>query len=160
MSDGLDEEQLRPKEGDAFAVERVYVKPHAACRYCHPAIDAALKIRAEESLRHEMVEFVTVATYELAVAKHDHRVVNNISSAKMSIPYSTAVALVVGKAGIGEYSDECIANPEIAALAQKVAVRADEDLTALFPKYSAATVEIKTVDGKCFAERIDSPKGS
>jgi len=159
MADEVDEDQLRPKEGDAFAVERVYVKPHAACRYCHPAIDAALKIRAEHSLRPERVESVKVATYELAVAKHDHTVVNNISSAKMSIPYSTAVALVVGKAGIGEYSDECIANPEIVALAKKVAVRVDEELTAIFPKYSAAKVEITTVDGKYFVERIDSPKG-
>ena len=116
-------------------------------------------MREGHSLRSEMVESVKVATYELAVAKHDHTIINGISSAKMSIPYSTAVALVIGKAGIGEYSDECIANSEIVALAKKVTVQSDEELTALFPKYSAAVVEITTVNGNCYRERIESPKG-
>lgn len=159
LTNEFDAEHLVPKAGDAFAVERVYVKPYAACRYCHPAIDAMLKIRAEHSLQPETVTGISVATYSLAVAKHDHTVINGISSAKMSIPYSAAVALVTGKAGIEEYSDGCIADPEIAALAKKVSVRADEELTALFPKYSAAVVEVTTVDGNCFVERIDSPKG-
>jgi len=159
VADEFDADQLVPKEGDAFAVERVYVKPYAACRYCHPAIDAVLKMRAGHSLRPEMIESVNVATYTLAVAKHDHTVINGISSAKMSIPYSVAVALVAGKAGIEEYSDECIANPAVVALAEKVSVRPDDELTALFPKYSAAVVEVATLDGNCFTERIDSPKG-
>jgi 2-methylcitrate dehydratase PrpD len=135
------------------------VKPYAACRYCHPAIDAVLKMRVDHSLRPERIASVNVATYALAVAKHDHTVINGISSAKMSIPYSVAVALVTGKAGIQEYSDECISNPVVADLAKKVGVRPDADLTALFPKYSAAVVEVATLDGKRFIERIDSPKG-
>jgi 2-methylcitrate dehydratase PrpD len=118
-----------------------------------------LKMRTDHSLQPEMITSVNVTTYALAVAKHDHTVINGISSAKMSIPYSAAVALVTGKAGIEEYSDECIANPVVAALAKKVRVRSDDDLTALFPKYSAAVVEVVTLDGNCFTARIDSPKG-
>ncbi len=159
VSDAFDADQLVLKNGDAFAVERVYVKPYAACRYCHSAIDAVLKMRMVHSLLPEMIKCVEVSTYALAVAKHDHTVINGISSAKMSIPYSVAVALVTGKAGIVEYSDECIANPAVAALAKKVFVCASDELTSIFPKYSAAVVNVSMHDGNCFTERIDSPKG-
>lgn len=159
VSDDFDADQLMLKNCGPFAVERVYVKPYAACRYCHSAIDAVLKMRAEHSLRAEMIKSVKVVTYALAVAKHDHILINGISSAKMSIPYSVAVAIVTGKAGIEEYNDACIANSEVMSLAKKVSVRSDDELTALFPKYSAAVIEVETLGGNKFVERIDSPKG-
>ncbi len=159
VADAFDADQLVPKEGAAFAVERVYVKPYAACRYCHPAIDAVLNMRTDHSLRPEMITSVNVTTYALAVAKHDHTMTNGISSAKMSIPYSVAVALVAGQAGIEEYSDEYIADPAVATLARKVCVQPDDELTRLFPRYSPAIVEVTTLDGNRYTERIDSPRG-
>jgi len=95
----------------------------------------------------------------LAVGKHDHTDIFGVSSAKMSTPYSVAVALATGKAGIEEFSIEGINDSEISSLTKKVAVCADEELTALFPEQCAAIVEVTTNDGICRTERVDVPKG-
>ena len=155
----MDESALFEKANGLYAVERVYVKPYAACRYCHPAIDAVLKMREEHSLQAGQVESIRVATYLLAVAKHDHTQIKGVSSAKMSIPYSVAVALVAGRAGMEEYTERYIADPAVAGMAKKVSVRADDELTNLFPEYSAAIVDIHMTDGSCLSARVDLPKG-
>ncbi len=159
MAEDCDLSHLERKDGELFGVERVYVKPYAACRYCHPAIDASLKIKFTHSIQPENIKSVNVATYRWAVANHDHTQINGVSSAKMSIPYSVSVALVSGKAGIEEYSIERINNPEISSLTKKITVCSDDQLTALFPKKSVAIVEITTYDGYCHTTRVDSPKG-
>ncbi|MFC2087939.1 MmgE/PrpD family protein, partial [Bacteroidota bacterium] len=147
------------KNTGTFGIERVYYKPYAACRYCHPAIEAALKLRFTHSINLEKIKTINVATYHLAVANHDHTTINGISSAKMSIPYSVAVALMSGKAGINEFSNENINNSDISSLTQKISINSDDQLSALFPKKSAAIVEIITDDGFIYKERVDNPKG-
>ncbi len=159
MADELDVSSLKIKEGEPFAVERVYVKPYAACRYCHPAIEAAMNVKSDHLIPSGDIESVDVHTYQLAVTKHDHTQINGVSSAKMSIPYSVAVALFSGKADIMEFSTERIADPDVRTLTQKISVHADPQLTDLFPAKSAATIEIATKNGKRFTKTVDMPKG-
>ena len=142
-----------------YAVEKVYFKPYAACRYCHPAIEAAIKIRPKIKFAYDNIKEVNVKTYVWAVAKHDHADIQGITSAKMSIPYSVAVALYSGKADIEEFEIDRIKNSDVLSLAKKVKVAADDELTSLFPQKSAAIVELVTNDGASFVERVDYPKG-
>lgn len=142
-----------------FAIEGIYRKPYASCRHSHAAIEAALSIRARHGILVKDVDVINVFTYKGAVIGHDHKLVHGIGSAKMSIPFSVAVAFAVGRAGITEYSHELIANEEVLGLASKVNVRQDEKLTAISPRKRAAVVEIKTKDGNIFRERVDFPKG-
>ncbi len=159
MADEFDATQLEPAKDEAYAVEKVYVKPYAACRYCHPAIDAVLKIRSDHRIRPEDIESVNVATYRLAVANHDHTQINGISSAKMSIPYSVAVALSSGRAGLREYSMEFIQDSAISSLTKKISVRADDHLSDLFPDQCGAVVEVTTRDGNSLSASVDTPRG-
>lgn len=157
MTDQTDLSQLERKNQGVLGIEKIYVKPYASCRYCHPAIEAALKLR--QKIQPDQIESVHVATYFLAVNKHDHTDIHGISSAKMSIPYSVAAALTLGRAGIDEFTSEHIKDPIIDSLTRKVVVRADDQLTELFPEKCAAIVKITTIDGNCYTERVDFPKG-
>lgn len=152
-------EHLTKAAGAAFGVERVYVKPYAACRYCHGGIEAALDIRRRSGLDPEQIASVDVSTYRWAVAKHDHTEISNASSAKMSIPYSVAVALARGRAGIHEFSAEVIGDALVTSLTRKVKVRSDEELTALFPAKTVTVVDVVARDGGRYSKRIDAPKG-
>ena len=159
MADEYDVAKLSKGKKEPFSIEKAYVKPYAACRHAHPAIEAALKIKAEKGISPEGVKELRVITYRGVIGKHDHTEIQGAPSAKMSIPYGLAVALVTGKAGIEQFNSEHASDPEILLLAKKVIVSADDEISALVPHQRAAIIEVLTNDGDCFSERVNFPKG-
>lgn len=149
----------QPLSGGRYAIERTYTKPFAACRYCHPAIEAAIKLKNRHVIKPAEIESVEVRTYFWAVNKHDHIDIPGTASAKMSIPYGVALGLIAGKAGLNEYSEKHIENPVVQSLLSKIAVISDAELTEIFPDKQVAIVDVLTRDGTRFSERIDQPKG-
>lgn len=142
-----------------YAVEKAYTKPYAACRYLHPAIEGAIMLRNQHNLTAEEIESVHVSTYFWAVNKHVHCEIPCSASAKMSIPYSVAAAVVYGKAGLQEYDEEIIRDDRLLNLAKKITVADDEELTRIFPEITSAIVTVKTLDGRQLQCRVDHPKG-
>ncbi len=141
-----------------YAIMKSYTKPYASCRYTHPPVEAAIHLRNRYGITPDRVSCIKVETYDLAVSGHDHTEVKGAYSAKMSIPYSTAVALAYGKAGLQEFDKEVLEDESIKALSQKVQVLSDVELSRHFPGKQSAIVTITTTAG-VFMERIDFPKG-
>lgn len=139
-----------------YAIMKTYTKPYASCRYTHPAVEAAISLR--EQIPIEEVEEIDIKTYDLAVSGHDHIEIPGSYSAKMSTPYATAVALIYGKAGLQEFSEEIVHNPRVLALTQKVRVTSDAQLSAAFPNVQAAVVSISAGNNQ-YTKRVDFPKG-
>ncbi|MCH7226416.1 MmgE/PrpD family protein [Haloferula sp. A504] len=159
MAGSWNEATLTSESSAPIAVERVYFKPHAACRYCHPAIDAALELRAVPGFDGRRIRSIRVRTYQLAVAGHDHVAPESVSSAKMSIPFSVAVALLRGRAGIDEYTEETIRDVLVISLARLVEVSADDGHTAVFPAQTPARVDLTLDDGSILTAEVREPKG-
>ena len=157
MMTGRENVELKPVLlGGSWAIMKSYTKPYASCRYTHPAVEAAICLR--EKVKPAEVREIEVRTYDLAVAGHDHTEIPGSYSAKMSIPYATAVGFLCGKAGLQEFSEQSVKDAEILALTRKVRVLADAALSAVFPEIQAAAVTIRTPDGE-YSERVDYPKG-
>lgn len=141
-----------------YAIMKSYTKPYASCRYTHPPVEAAIHLRNKYGITPDEVLEITVETYDLAVKGHDHTDIKGAYSAKMSTPYSTAVALIFGKAGLQEFEHDVLEDTKVKALTQKIHVTADEELSSIFPGKQSAVVTIKTIDGS-YTERVDFPKG-
>ncbi len=157
MMYGTEDVELKPMLlNGTYAIMKTYTKPYASCRYTHPAVEAAISLR--ESFPVEEIEKIDIKTYALAVSGHDHTEIPGSYSAKMSTPYATAVALIYGKAGLQEFSEEVVEKPQVLALTQKVRVSADTQLSAEFPDVQAAVVSISTGKNQ-YIKRIDFPKG-
>ncbi|NLN26068.1 MAG: MmgE/PrpD family protein [Bacteroidetes bacterium] len=159
MSENYNKEFLQFKENEKLSILSIYRKPYAACRHCHSPIEAALNIKKTHQLDINRIKSVNIETYYWAVGGHDHVDVIGINSAKMSTPYSVAVALVKSKAGLSEFTTEIINNTEVINLAKKVKVKSSEELTLLVPHKRAAILNIETNDGLIYTERVDYPKG-
>ena len=142
----------------SYAIMKSYTKPYASCRYTHPAVEAAILLRNENMLSPGEIKSIEVETYDLAVSGHDHKDVIGSYSAKMSIPYSTAVALIYGKAGLQEFGDDALNSDVVKELTNKVNVVADEKLSVNFPMEQSAIVTIRSTKGD-FTKKIDYPKG-
>lgn len=159
MMSGDENTPLKPTLlNGTYAIMKSYTKPYASCRYTHPPVEAAIHLRNQFDLKPEDVEQIKVETYNLAVSGHDHTDIKGAYSAKMSTPYSTAVALIYGKAGLQEFSEENLANSVVESLTKKVQVVADDEMSRFFPDKQSALVTITTTNG-VFSERVDFPKG-
>lgn len=152
-------EYLTNFSNEDYAIEGIYQKVHAACRHCHPAIDATIDMRNGLGLKLEQIEKIEVHTYKLAVGSHDHTDIRGISSAKLSTPFSVALALVKGSAGYSDYNEENLNDYWIKNLMQKVKVVEDESLTAQSPAVRGARVAIYMKDGQKHEATCLYPKG-
>ena len=159
MMSGDENTELKPTLlNGTYAIMKSYTKPYASCRYTHPPVEAAIHLRNQYGITPEMIEKIKVETYNLAVSGHDHTDIQGVYSAKMSTPYSTAVALIYGKAGLQEFGEDVLNSSEVAALTRKVEVVANDDYSSIFPEKQTAVLHI-VANGKSYSERVDFPKG-
>lgn len=157
MMTGREDVELKPVLlNGTYAIMKSYTKPYASCRYTHPAVEAAIRLR--DRVNVDDVDGIDIRTYDLAVSGHDHTEIPGSYSAKMSIPYATAVGLLYGKAGLQEFSETVVKDESVLCLTRKIKVITDPELSAAFPGIQAAVVTVGTKDGSC-TERVDFPKG-
>lgn len=157
MMTGKEDVELKPVLlNGTYAIMKSYTKPYASCRYTHPSVEAAIHLRTKVKVGD--IKEISIKTYDLAVSGHDHTEIPGSYSAKMSIPYSTAVGLMFGKAGLQEFSEEMVKNEVVLKLTKNVKVFADVTLSEAFPATQTAIVTIKTSNEE-YSERVDFPKG-
>ena len=158
MMTGRDDVKIKPfLLNNTYAIMKSYTKPYASCRYTHPSVEAAIHLR--EQIKAEDIGRIDIITYSLAVAGHDHTDIQGAYSAKMSIPYATAVGWIYGKAGLEEFSDKNVVDENILRLVKKIHVNSDDMLSSLFPEIQAAVIRVTAKDGKTITNRVDYPKG-
>ena len=141
-----------------YAVELIYRKPYAACRHCHSAIEAALNILRDRQPDPAQIRRVEVDTYGLAVKGHDHTAIQGAGSAKMSIPYGVAAALIYGKVNYQQYEADCLDDRQVKELTGKVTIKEDPVLSGLVPAKRVAVVRVVTPD-ETFEDRVEYPLG-
>ena len=141
-------------------IDRTGLKPFSCCRYIHGPLQLTAQLMQEHGLSLGDIRSIDVRTYEAAVLKRPHRAEPLTAfDAKMSIPYCLAVQLKNSSFSDAAMTDGLANLPELGAIARKVNVLADEEMTKLFPGRWPSSVTITTTSGKQFAARLDYPKG-
>ena len=133
MSKDCDVKELtKSANPDNLSIELTYFKPYAACRHAHPSIEAVAKMMSQ-GLKANKVKSIVVNTYGTILGKHDKKEVYGVSSAKMSIPYSIALTLCRGGAGINDFTEENANNQKIIDVTNRVEIKARKEFTDLVP---------------------------
>lgn len=129
---------LRPGElaskGDGWLIETVSFKPFAACRHAHPAIDAAMELRAAGKLKAPF----QVETFADALTFCDRPDPTTELEAKFSIQHAVAVVADGRAADAEDFTLEAIA--ALAPLRASVSVAEDPAITARYPAHFGARV--------------------
>lgn len=138
-------------------------KPYPCGHISHPYMDCARELRSQHKLRPE-----DIAAVELRVPTHavpilceplaDKQQPASAYAARFSLPYSVAVVFALGRAGIDEFSEERIRDPEVLALAARTSYVVDDTLP--FPQAFPGWVRIRLRDGREFERRMDASRGS
>ena len=139
--------------GESWEILGTAYKPYPCGFVIHPVLDCVLDWRSANPTA--MVEKVVVTGNPLLAARTDRPNISTGREAQVSTQHAVAAALVTGKAGVDEFTDACVNDPNVLALRGKVTVLRDET----FPTTSAA-VEITTADGKVHKVAQAAARGS
>ena len=144
--------------GRDFLTERASMKPYPCCRFCHPAIDAALAI----AKRADFPGASEIASIDVDLPEETYDYVgkpfaigpNPTVSAQFSVPFTVASALLRGRVGLGEFSSEAIHDGKALKLAKNVVVHGRPGT-----RYGAVTVRISFRSGLRLEHEVTTMKG-
>ena len=148
--------------GKAWEIPRLTFKSYPCGSISHPYMDCALKIKQKHFPAPERIAEVVCRTAEGPVPRLWEPLADKqkpISSygAKFSLPYSIAVMLIRGRAGLEEFSEAAIRDPELLELAAKV--RYELDPTIDYPRHFSGHVKVRMKDDTVLEENQPHPRG-
>ena len=150
--------------GEGFLIAQTSIKPHSCCRYNQGPIDCMLELKQANNLQPEEVKSIRVGLLSagfglVAYPEEQKRNPTSVVDMQFSMPFSAAVALAYGKAGLTEYAPGVPERPIVRELMSKVKCIKDPDLDSAFPRQWRAWVEVDTNDGRKLRSEITYPKG-
>ncbi|MCK7469780.1 MAG: hypothetical protein MZU95_02475 [Desulfomicrobium escambiense] len=133
--------------GKAFAVDGVYFKPYACCRWIHCALDGLCDLMERHGLRADDIGAIEVHTFARALRLNNHPDPDTLESAQYSLPFCLAAAAVEGQDGLLPMRTSLLHRPDLVALAGRVSLHVDAELDRMFPECTAARVVLRTASG-------------
>jgi 2-methylcitrate dehydratase PrpD len=148
--------------GRTWEIPKLTFKSYPCGSISHPYMDCALTLKQKYDIVPEQVAEIVCCTAEGPVHRlweplEQKRKPPTSYAAKFSLPFSIAVMLIRGKAGLEEFSDEAIRDSQILSLASKV--RYELDPTIDYPRHFSGHVKIVLVDGSVLEENQPHPRG-
>jgi 2-methylcitrate dehydratase PrpD len=138
------------------------IKVHSSCGYTDRAVDAALRLRAQNG-----IDLDAIATINVSMTKPHRAIVpfddpRTPPEALFSAPYTVALALMTGAVTPGDFTAAAVANPAVRTLAAKVLV---ESRTPLRPDIGMDlddpdTLEITFGNGSVLSTEVATPRGT
>ncbi len=139
--------------GATFEIMATSYKPYPCGFVIHPVLDCVLDWRREH--RAAVVTRVMVRGNPLLAHRTDRPDISTGRESQVSVQHAVAAALVHGAAGLAQFTDACVADPDVAALRRTVEVERDDAFSTI-----AAAVEITTADGVVHRRSQIAARGS
>ncbi|HEY7168157.1 MAG TPA: MmgE/PrpD family protein [Candidatus Binatia bacterium] len=148
--------------GTEWETPRLTFKSYPCGSISHPYMDCALRIKQQYDPAPNSIKEIVCRTAEGPV----HRLWEPLAqkqqpptsyAAKFSLPFSIAVTLIRGRAGLEEFSDAAIQDRDILDLAKKV--RYELDPTIDYPRHFSGHVKVFLADGTLLEENQPHPRG-
>lgn len=134
-------------------------KAHAACYHIHSSIDAALALKTRLNAKPTEITKIAVRVYSAALDLLEKVEPASPYAAKFSIPYCVATALLHGRVGLDDFTQEGIRDRAVRQLMSTVVLHRDPELDRVYPDKWPAVVTIETTQGIRHEARVDFPKG-
>lgn len=137
-------------------------KFYPSCGSTHPAIDAALALRAEHSLTPGDVTHVDAGVVDLSAKILIHHDPQTGLQGKFSIEYVVARALLSGAVVMDDFADSRVAEPAVRDLMRRVNMRIEPRISdawvAGHPRPVELTITLAT--GEVLRRLVETPTGS
>ncbi len=156
-------EPLTDRLGSYFFGEQISIKPYAACRCCHEAIELAQSFFQQSgSIKSRAQIKITVApNIKDFVGGQIEEASNPYSptAAQFSLPFAVAATLTRGDFFLRELQADVIGDPDIRALANRIELVSNPELTTEGFVLGRTILEIKGNGGEPLTLETDLPPG-
>ena len=149
-------EALDADLGVVWKLARCSIKPYAACRGTHSAIDALGLLLDQLQVDASQVEDVQVSLCGFLQDMCGGQNVSTLAAAQMSLPYALAARLVHGHCRLHAYDDQQRGDPRIAHWMSRIHLEVDPQLS----EDGEPVVSLRTVDGRQASLCVDPPLGA
>jgi 2-methylcitrate dehydratase PrpD len=139
--------------GNGWEILKTSYKPYPCGFVMHPVIDCVLDWRRGHP--NASVANVVVTGNPLLAARADRPNISTGRQAQVSVQHAVAAALLTGKAGLDQFTDACVGDPQVQTLRGNITVERDESFSTV-----AAAVDITTTDGKVHKVSQQAARGS
>ena len=141
--------------GTQWEASRNMLKPYPSGVVLHPVVDACLALRFRHGIDPKTIASVRVWGNPLLRQRTDRPAPGSSREAAVSIQHTVAVCFLFGAAGVAQYADACVQDPEVRALGGKVSVADDPSIAV-----DAARVQVNLRDGRSLEEFVAHATGS
>ena len=128
LSTSRDFEEITGNLGRTFEISLNTYKPFACGIVIHPTIDACIQLRNEHRVKADAIERIDLRVHPLVLELTGKRTPTTGLESKFSVYFAAALAIVVGSAGMRDFSDENAKDPAIVALRDRVTATVDPTL--------------------------------
>lgn len=158
---GFDPDKILGKIGAPyFLVEPgVSIKPYPSGSLSHPAQDLILEIVLTNDLKPDDIEKIEVGTNSNVLNALIHKRPKTGLEGKFSMEYCMAAGVVYRKAGLAEFTDQAVNNPEVQEIIRRVHVYVDPELEQIGYKHVRTRVKVYTTRYGVFSGEAEWAKG-
>ncbi len=139
--------------GETWEVANNSIKPYPAGFVIHPLLDCTLDWRRENPTAS--VERVVARGNPLLLQRTDRPDIATGRESQVSLQHAVAAALVLGKAGLDQFTDTCVNNPAVLAMRRKIEVAGDPAISTI-----AVEMDFWTEGGKKHSVSTQAARGS
>ncbi len=143
-----------------FSEPGISIKPHPSGSLTHPGMTEMQRLISEHDIKPEQVVNVRCGTnHNMPNALIHHRPSDELQ-AKFSMEFCMAILLLDRRAGLNEFTDECVARPDVKAMIEKVDFVVDDRAEAAGYHKMTTYIDIQMSDGRTISGVADYGKGS
>src|SRR6266853_3199594 len=139
--------------GKSWEVNDNSLKPYRAGFVIHPLLDCALDWRRQHA--GVAVERVAVRGNPLLLQRTDRPEVATGRESQVSLQHAVAAALVLGKAGLDQFTDACVGHPAVLEMRRRIEVASDPAISTI-----AVEMDFWTKDGNKHNVSTKAARGS
>lgn len=140
--------------GRRWWLEECYLKPYAACRYMHAAVDAILELRREGA----EIRQLQIETFPRGLSLSNERRPASLEAGQYSFPFTCALAAIHGEEALQPVRTASLHDPRVLELAARVELIAHPDFAESFPAGTPCRVILDQGDGPQ-TRTVLSPRG-
>jgi 2-methylcitrate dehydratase PrpD len=130
-------------------------KPYPCGIVIHPTIDGAVQLREQHGFAPGDIKAVRLRVAPLVLDLCNQQGITHGLQGKFSVYHGAAIGLVRGKAGVQEYTDAAVNDPDIKRVREAATATADPGITE-----DQAGVEVELTDGRTLAVFVEQSLGN